>query len=294
MKMHKQKLAALLLAITIIAAPMSANARDLTDRELEQAAASTTTTSTKPKSTIYPHKSIKAWIQKYADNNKDVKGYLIVPGTNIAKPVAFNGESNKYYAYRDIKGIDHPNTTYKNFKETATYLDYRTKLTDSWKTSSRNTVIYGHNWTNLRNPVDVGSNNKHIMFGQLPSYTDIDFAKENPHIYFSTGENEGIWRVFSVAYVELDKNFNYNAPNPTKEEYGKLLSQLKDRSMFAFDVDVTDTDRILTLSTCTRQYDVGGQQRYIVVARLLRNGETEDDTVKVTVNKDMKKPSFGK
>jgi SrtB family sortase len=243
-------------------------------------------------SSVYTHKNIKTWISKYSTDNADVKGYLIVPGTNIAKPVAYSSKDNSYYTYRDIKGVNHPNTVYTNFGETAIYLDFRTKFGDSWRTSSRNTVLYGHNWTNLREPLDIGTKNKHIMFGQLPSYTNIDFAKTNPHIYFSTDKNEGIWRVFCVAYVELSKDFNYNAPNPSLEDYEELLKSLQDRSMYDFDVDVQNSDRILTLSTCTRQYNAGSQQRYIVVARLLRDGESETDTVTVKVNEDMKKPAL--
>jgi sortase B len=247
---------------------------------------------TTAKSTVYPYKNVKSWINKYAKTNEDVIGYLIVPGTNIAKPIPYSSKDNDYYAYRDINGVNYPNTVYNNFKETSIYLDYRTKLGKTWSKTSRNLVFYGHNWTNLREPLDIGSENKHIMFGQLPSYTNIDFAKKNPHLYFSTGENEGIWRVFCVAYAEISPNFNYNAPNPNEEQFEKLLGELKDRSMYDFDVDLKTTDRIITLSTCTRQYNMGSQQRFIVVARLLRKGETEDDEVTVTVNKDMKKPNF--
>jgi SrtB family sortase len=275
-----RKLAAICLAIMCVFSPLSAPA-------LAVPAKSSSST---PKSSVYTHKNIKSWIAKYAVDNADVKGYLIVPNTNIAKPVAYSSKDNYYYSYRDIKGVNYPNTTYANFRETATYLDYRTIFGDSWKASSRNTVLYGHNWTNLREPLDIGAQNKHIMFGQLPSYTNIDFAKANPHIYFSTDENEGIWRVFCVAYVELSPNFNYNAPNPNKAEYEALLKSFQERSMYDFDVDLQTSDRILTLSTCTRQYNAGSQQRYIVVARLLRDGESEDDTVTVTVNEDMKKP----
>jgi SrtB family sortase len=286
------KLAATCLAVLCCLAPLSLPswASETTVRKLDLTSQSSSAAATEKKT--YSHKSIKSWIAKNAKDNDDVKGYLIVPGTNIAKPVAYSSKDNDYYTYRDIKGVNYPNTVYNNFTETAIYLDFRTKFANSWSDSSRNTVLYGHNWTNLREPLDIGSQNKHNMFGQLPSYTNIDFAKENSHIFFSTDKNEGIWRVFCVAYVELSSNFNYNAPNPTQADYETLLKSLKDRSMFDFDVDVKGTDRILTLSTCTRQYNVGSQQRFIVVARLLREGESIEDAVTVTVNKDMKQPQF--
>jgi hypothetical protein len=36
---------------------------------------------------------------------------------------------------------------------------------------------------------------------------------------------------------------------------------------------VDERDRLLTLSTCTREYNVGDVQRFVVVARLLRPEE---------------------
>jgi hypothetical protein len=37
---------------------------------------------------------------------------------------------------------------------------------------------------------------------------------------------------------------------------------------------------------------VGGDQRYIVVARLLREGESEKDTIRLTTNNEYVAPKF--
>ena len=79
-----------------------------------------------------------------------------------------------------------------------------------------------------------------------------------------------------MAYVETSLDFPYNSPNPTQEAFGTLVKEWKDRSMFDLGVDVNENDRILTLSTCPRRYaGVGGDQRYVIMARLLRDGESE-------------------
>ncbi|MDR2931532.1 MAG: class B sortase [Oscillospiraceae bacterium] len=302
MKKHFVKISSVLLAIVLALGPVTSAPLSMTVRaadsdyferpDSERESGRTTTSIGSVTSSVYDHKSMKAGIKKYAADNSDVKGWLIVPNTNINKPITFSSRDNDYYIYRDIKGTNYTGITYKNYVETANYLDCRTVFGDTWRKSSRNTVIYGHNWTNLREPHAIGANNNHIMFGQLPSYTNMEFAKQNPHIYFSTEKNEGIWRVFSVAFVELSTDFNYNQPNPTSEDYEALIKELQNRSMFDFGVDVEKTDRILTLSTCTRQYSAGAQQRFIVVARLLRDGESEKDSVSVSVNSDMKRPRF--
>ena len=281
-----------------------------TTKNTTASASSKTNTKVSTKS-AYSHTKIKESIQKAVSSykNTDIKAWLIIPNTNISKPIAFKkidpakGINNSYYADRSLYGVRYPNIDYRNPIETASYLDSRVKLGETWKKSSKNIVVYGHNWTNLReSTMDVGTGsgkkwpnngkNNHIMFAQLPSYTNMNFAKTNPYIYFSTEANEGVWKVFSVAYVELDSSFNYNNPNPKSADYQKLLKELKDRSIYNFDVDVNDKDRIITLSTCTRQYNVGDNQRFIVVARLLRDGESDKDTVKVTTNKNAKPPQF--
>lgn len=246
-------------------------------------------------SRVYSYDKIKNALLQYQEINSDVKGWLIVPNTNINFPILQGTASNKDYEERDWKGTQYPGNNHTNYRNTASYLDYRARQGDIWKTkeTSRNIVIYGHNWTNLRAPLAIGQDNDHIMFGQLPSYTDIKFARENPYIYYSTDKMEGVWKVFAVAYAEVDESFYYNFPNYSKDGVNMLAAEWKDRSMFDFSVDVNENDRLLTLSTCTRQNaGIGAGQRFVVVARLLRPEESETDAVTVSVNQDMKQPNF--
>jgi len=232
----------------------------------------------------------KRWINNHAADNEDVKAWLNIQGTNINYPVVYNNEQlTGYYLYRDWKGKNYPinYSNWSQYPDTAIILDYRTRIGDSWATSSRNMVLYGHNWNNLKEPAVIGNQKGYSMFAQLKSYTNLEFARENPHIYFSMGEFEGIWRVFAVGYATTSPNFAYNTPNMTKKQLQYIIDGWRGRSKFDFDVEVTNNDRILTLSTCTRQHGPNDTQRYVVVARLLRPGESEDDKVSVRVNKDI-------
>jgi sortase B len=261
---------------------------------LEQEASATFATSE-----VNPFSVLSKATKNYAAVNPDIKGWLMIPGTNINMPVAYSDKDNNYYLYRDWKGNNYPNITWKNwytYPDNVTYIDYRYKWGDSWQNSSKNVVLYGHNWTNLRAPFDIGSNatndSKHHMFAQLASYTSIDFAKWQPHIYFSTADYEGIWRVFAVGYCEISPNFFYNNPNANKEQRQQLINEWRQRSLFNFDVDVNSDDVLLTLTTCTRQYGSTENQRFVVVARLLRPGESEKDKVNITANPNVKHPNF--
>ena len=242
--------------------------------------------------------TFQSWISQLKTENSDVVGWLMIPGTNINTVIVQSPteRNNVYYNSRDWKKNNFPGLTYKNYVITSTFLDYRVvRGSSNWRSNSRNTVIYGHNWTNLRNPYDIGNVKGHDMLAQMPSYTDVKFAKENPYIYYSTGEIEGIWKVFAAATCEVDRSFFYNSPNPSKESLNTLIKEWKQRSNLTFDVDVSPDDRILTISTCTREYPgVEEKQRFVVVARLLREGETDKDSVSVTVNKNKKIPTFPK
>lgn len=281
-----------LLCTMVLAAALYHPVEAAADEDITRTPSASSSSTSFEKSTLYKHTTIKKRLANYQEVNKEVKAWLTIPGTNINEPILYNPQNNNYYLYRDWRGVNYPNTNWKNFPITATYVDYRHKWGDTWKKSSKNTILYGHNWTNLRNPLTIGNAERHTMFAQLPSYTDKTFAQEHPHIYYSTAESEGIWRVFAVGYCEVSPNFFYNAPNPGKAHYQMILDEWQKRSLYNFDVDVNTTDRILTLSTCSRVYNLGENQRFVVVARLLREGESENDTVKLTVNQNVKEPKL--
>lgn len=261
-------------------------------------------TTTKKKSN--PLKGVKERIEKAKKdnpNNKGIVGWLTVTGTNINEPICYTSKGNSYYLYRDIKGTNYPQIAsypnYKNYPDSVTYLDYRTVLGEKFtdKGTSRNYVLYGHNWNNLYErdggKLAIGNKPGYTMFAQLPSYHNMSFAEKNPYIYFSTETDEGIWQVFSVGYTEVSNKFPYHVPYTSKAKTSAIINEWKQRTMFNFDVDVNEDDRILTLSTCTRQYaGVGENQRFVVVARLLREGESVKNKVSVEVNSNMKQPKF--
>ena len=145
---------------------------------------------------------------------------------------------------------------------------------------SRNTVIYGHNWTNISNNPRINNPND-VMFAQLTAYHHLNFAKVTPYIHYSTEAEEMTWKVFAAFYTDI--GFNYLESNPSDAVFSQIISGAKSRSRHNFDVDITANDRIITLSTCTRAYGSSDQQRFVVMARQLRDNETIK-TINVTTN----------
>ena len=66
------------------------------------------------------------------------------------------------------------------------------------------------------------------------------------------------------------------------------LSELAQRSLYDTGVDVLPTDKLLTLSTCSHEFE---DARFVVVARLVRPGEkAEVDTSKAVINSKPRYP----
>lgn len=196
----------------------------------------------------------------YKGINADTIGWLRVPGTNINYPVVKGGSDNNYYLYRDIYG---------NYSQQGViWADVRVN------SSSNNTVIYGHNWGNVFLPPRVGAS-RDIMFAQLPAYHYQWFAKAYPYIHYSDTVSNKTWKVFAVFYT--DTSFDYINVNASGSTLQYIIDEARRRSIHNFDVQVDSSDRILTLSTCSWVYGNSGNQRFVVMARLLRPGETIEE-----------------
>lgn len=194
--------------------------------------------------------------QKAAEANREIVGWLQVPGTDINQPVVQTTNNTKYmrlnyegrYSFQGCYWVDYECTV------------------GNRETESRNTIIYGHN-TAVSQDDPNG-----LDFAQLLRFTDEEFAASHPYIFFSTGEEDMVWEIFAVMYTDV--NFRYI--NMIDSEIDTLVSEGRARSEFDYDVEVDPiNDKILTLSTCTAKYGyVGGEARarFVVMARLVESG----------------------
>ena len=78
--------------------------------------------------------------------------------------------------------------------------------------------------------------------------------------------------------------------NVAEGDMNYIISEALRRSRHTFDVDVNASDKIVTLSTCTRAYGATSNQRFVVMGRVLRPGESIGP-VTVTSNPNHKQPS---
>lgn len=202
--------------------------------------------------------------------NSDVKGWLRVPNTNINYPVVYYPDTNYYLS------LDY----YKNYSKNGVIWADQEAQPGNATTISRNTVLYGHNWTNYSATPRIG-NAQDVMFAQLTAFHYLDFAQKTPYIYYSTGEQEMTWVVFAAFYTDID--FMYILCNPDDTNFVNIVNGARLRSRHNYDVEIAMSDKILTLSTCTRAYGQSDRQRFVVMARLLRPDE-EIKPITITAN----------
>ncbi len=223
----------------------------------------------------YPDVTFPVGMQtKFADLyalNNDLVGWIRIPGLDIDYPVV-QTEDDNYYLKRDYKGNKS---------------DYGTIFVgagNNIQTLDQNTVVYGHS---MRRDVQ--------MFAALKEYKTIEGFKENPIIEFNTLYGDYKFKVYAVfisngstagdnGYV-----FQYTTPNLANiESFAGFIDQLNQRTLYYTGVDIQPDDKLITLSTCTYEFDNG---RLAVVGRLIRDGESEEvDVSKATVNPNPRYP----
>ncbi|HHT50895.1 MAG TPA: class B sortase, partial [Eubacteriaceae bacterium] len=72
-----------------------------------------------------------------------------------------------------------------------------------------------------------------------------------------------LWEIFSVYVTDIE--FDYIKTDfHTDEEYHKFLEEITEKSLFNTNIQPTIEDKIITLSTCSYEFDNG---RFVVHGR---------------------------
>lgn len=147
-------------------------------------------------------------------------------------------------------------------------------------------VISGHNIMNLSNAPKIGE--KYFSrFDDLMAFVYEDFIEDNKYIQYTVDEEDYVYKIFGVFFekdYKLDLN---NDKDYTKEETNDYIKQIKESSIYDFDVEVDEQDSLITLTTCTRIFGKNNQKQFVVVGRLLREDEKMNN-YKVTANNKYK------
>ncbi len=227
---------------------------------------------TDPKNTA-AERTVQPWAEKLLKKNKDVVGWLSIPTHTDSK-------GDAYINTAVVKGKDNDEYLYLNLDKQ--YSISGTLFADSRCTiekdkQSDNITIYGHHMGY------IGTGLTHIH-----EYKQgVDFLKKNAVINFNTiydsknqryaiigcfvtnafesADNGNIFRYWSAQDLEGKTN-----------EFNEWISNVRKYSWYSSDINCTDKDDYLTLSTCS---DECWGIRWVIVAKKLT---ASDDIKKIT------------
>lgn len=174
--------------------------------------------------TYYNPINNKINLNKMKKINDEIVGWIKVENTNINYPFV-QTDNNEYYLTHFID---------KSYNKIGTvFLDYRNNINNL----DQNNILYAH-----------GRMDK-TMFGSLRNVLRKKWFDEtnDKNIYLYTENGYYIFKIFSVYKIKttddyLKINFNNNFP--------KFIKLIKSRSIYDFNVNVENHDKIITLSTC--------------------------------------------
>lgn len=218
---------------------------------------------------IFYSRGGNAAIKILSDENKDIKGWLNIPNTDICYAVC-QGTDDKYYTTHNQKG------------EESRYGALSLSVADSFerKGNDQNIVIFGNNMKD-------GS-----MFGSLKEYRKLPFYKQNPTFELYYGEKKEKYVIFAImllASQDEDKTNTYNATKShfaDKKEFNDWYSETYSRSMISTKVKVEYGDKMLTLVTSANDFEGA---RLVVMAKKLSDDEAVN-TKDATINSKIKYP----
>lgn len=179
------------------------------------------------------------------EQNEDIYAWIYIPDTMIDYPILQHKTDDSYYLEYNLDGTKgYPGCIYTEKINAKDFTDH-------------NTLIYGHNMKNG------------TMFHDLHSFEDETFFEEHPYVFIYTPDEIYIYHVFG-AYKFSDAHILYSYNCDTVEGFESYLNMVKSdygtRGNFRAEVEVTGSDKIITLSTC-----VGGEsdRRFLVQGVLL-------------------------
>ncbi len=192
-------------------------------------------------------------------------GWIRVQGTNIDYPL-----------YGVIKeGYDYPVTD--------SYLwsmnldsDYHNVL-----------ITYGHNIMNL-GPQPKLHNKTFTRMEQLMSFVYYDFAEDNEYIQLTMNNTDYLYKIFAANFMYVADLNEYPEGEFESEDKKNYVERLLKESIYDYDVDIKDSDNILSVVTCTRFFEDGNNYDFLVTGRLVRPGE-KIKKYKVSRNKNYTK-----
>ena len=180
------------------------------------------------------------------NKNKDMVGWLEIPGTVISYPVVHTPDRPNFYLRKNFYG-DYATCGTLYVRESCDVFE-----------PSDNVTIYGHNMANG------------TMFADLHKYEKQEFWEENRYIHFDTLYEYHTYEIFAVFVSSADMSIGYPYHifdvADSAEDYDAHIEKLLSLALYDTGIKPQYGEKIITLSTCDKSIDQG---RLVVVARCI-------------------------
>ncbi|MCR4649778.1 MAG: class B sortase [Lachnospiraceae bacterium] len=186
--------------------------------------------------------------QDLYDKNNDLVGWIKIDDTHIDYPV-LQSEDNEYYLTHNFNG--------KNDANGSIFVDMNCSIFPR----SKNIILYGHHMKSGK------------MFANLEKYDSYEFLTNHKTFVFDTIYEHAVYEVVFVfrdyVHASDDTSFKYyEFVDVTSEtEFNSYMEELKNKSIYTSNIELTMDDELLTLSTCDYMQENG---RFVVMARKLK------------------------
>ncbi len=182
---------------------------------------------------------------EYKAENSDVIGWITIPNTQIDYPVV-RGTDNEYYLTHTVEK--------KSSKHGAIFMDFRNGKSEQ----QRHLILYGHNMKNG------------TMFHDLNNYKQRSFFEKNRIITFNWDGVETKWEVYAAYVWQSGDAYYIHTRFGSEQNFADVMNDMitfaktSKYSVVDDSVTIRPSDQVLTLSTCTYEYD---NSRFVVSAR---------------------------
>ena len=167
--------------------------------------------------------------------NDDCVAWIYIEDTDINYPIV-QGSDNSYYLKHLIDG--------KWNSSGSIFMDSRV----SADISDRHSIIYGHHMKNG------------TMFSRLTKYKEQEYFDAHPEGWLITPEDT--YRIeFFAGYVANVKSVAWDLEFESDADFETWIKEAQKQSWFTSPFSPAVTDRILTLSTCSYEFD---NARYVL------------------------------
>ena len=175
--------------------------------------------------------------------NSDIAAWIVCDGTEIDYPVV-RGTNNTYY-------LNHLFNKSSNRSGTL-FIDMKCNR----KVSDRNTVIYGHHMADGE------------MFASLLSYKDQKYYDAHPTMKLYTPNGNYTLELFAGFTAGDERSSVARLSFSGNADFMSYANACIKKSDFDTSVDVSAGDAIVTLVTCSADYD---NTRYLVMGKLVKD-----------------------